>query len=65
MKKHYELCMEIKSKFDELLEKDDSFSLHHRKIQSLANEIFKFLNGLYPQIMNEVFQVKSPEAHTI
>ena len=52
-------------RFDELLDKDDSFSIHHRNIQSLANEIFKFLNGLYPQIMNEVFQVKSPEAHTI
>ena len=26
----------------------------------LAIEIFKFLNGLSPQIMNEVSQVKSP-----
>ena len=27
---------DYKSKFDELLEKDGSFSMHHRKIQRLA-----------------------------
>ena len=48
---------DYKSKFDELLEKDSSFSIYRKIIQTLATEIFKFLNGLSPQIMNEVFQI--------
>ena len=51
---------DYKSKFDELLDKDGSSSIHHRNIQTLATEIFKLLSGLSPQIMNKVFQVKSP-----
>ena len=29
------------SSFHELLQKDHSFTIHHRKIQSLANELYK------------------------
>ena len=52
-----------KSKFDELLEKDSSFSIHYRNIQALDIETYKIFNGLSPQIMNEGFQVKSPATY--
>ena len=45
----YHLC--------ELLEKDESFSVHHKNIQSLAIEIYKFLNNLSPFIINNLFKV--------
>ena len=35
--------------------KDNSFSIHERNIQSLAIEIYKFLNGLSPSFQNNVF----------
>ena len=41
-----------KSSFCELLEKDKSFLIHHKNIQSLAIKIYKFLHNLSPSIMN-------------
>ena len=35
--------------------KGNSFSIHERNIQSLAIEIYEFLNGLSPSILNNVF----------
>ena len=36
------------SSFDELLKKDQSFSIHHTNIQSIAIELYKFFHGLSP-----------------
>ena len=46
------------SSFDELLQRDKSFTIHERNIQILAIEIYKVINGISPEIMNEVFQLK-------
>ena len=46
------------STFEELLERDKTFFIHQKNIQSLAIEIYKFVNGLSPEIMNSVFNLK-------
>ena len=43
------------SSFTELLEKDNSTTLHNRNIQLLATELFKVNIGLSPPFMNEIF----------
>ena len=41
--------------FNELLELDNSFTIHHRNLQKLATEIFKVKNNLSPVFMKNVF----------
>ena len=43
---------------NELLEKDNSVSIHYRNIQALAIDMFKVANGMSPVIMNEIFQLR-------
>ena len=43
------------STFQELLEKDNSVSIHHRNVQKLATEIYKVLHGFSPSILNDIF----------
>ena len=47
------------SSFNSLLERDKSFTVHERNIQTLAIEMFKVVNGLSPEIMKSVFPLKS------
>lgn len=44
------------STFEELLLKIDSVTIHERNIQTLGIEIYKFLNGMLPETMNNIFK---------
>ena len=46
------------STFQELLNKDNSVSIHRRNLQPLATEMFKIHRGLSPDILREIFVPK-------
>ena len=46
------------SSYDELLKKDGSYRIHHRNLQRLATEIYKFKKNLGPEILNTIFEPK-------
>ena len=54
-----------KSKFNELLKKDESFSIHHRNIQTLAVIIYKFFHVLSLSIMKNTFQVNTNNRYSL
>ena len=43
------------STYEELLETDNSVSVHFRNVQALAIELYKVVNGFSPDIMKDVF----------
>ena len=47
------------STFQELLNKDNSVSMHHRNLQVLATEMFKIYRGLSPEILRETYVPKT------
>ena len=44
-----------KSSFEQLLNLDKSFTIHHRNLQNLAIEMYKVKNNLSPSFMKSVF----------
>ena len=42
--------------FKELLEKDNSFTIHDRNLQKLATEMYKVKNNLSPRPIKELFE---------
>ena len=51
---------EYRSSFEELLEKDNSVTIHQRNLQTLALEVFKVKIDIVPDIRKTLFQVKHP-----
>ena len=41
--------------FQELLDKDNSVTIHHRNLQRLATEMYKIKNNLSPLLLQEIF----------
>ena len=46
------------SRFEELLERDGSVSIHHQNIRSLESEMFEVFIDISPQIVKVVFQFR-------
>ena len=46
------------SNFQELLEKDNSYTIHEQHLKFLAVEMYKIQNGLAPLIMCELFPIR-------
>ena len=44
--------------FENLLHKDNSFTIHHRNLQKLAIEIYKVENNLSPALMSDIFKFR-------
>ena len=44
------------STFEELLNKDNSVSIHHRNLQVLVTELYKVKSNMASEILNETFQ---------
>ena len=49
---------DYESSFSVLLNKDKSFTIHERNIQTMAIEMYKVFKGLAPDIMKYVFPMK-------
>ena len=60
----HERCLHIiyndnTSSFTDLLEIDNSVSVHHRNIQVLATELYKFVNSLSPKLVSDCFKLNN------
>ena len=46
--------------FSEILDLDNSVTVHQKNLQALVTEIYKFKNGIAPDIMKDIFVLQNP-----
>ena len=46
--------------FSELLNLDNSVTVHQKNLQVLVTEIYKVKNGIAPEIMKDIFELQNP-----
>ena len=46
--------------FSELLDLDNSVTVHQKNLQVLVTEIYKVKNGIAPEIMKDIFELQNP-----
>ena len=54
-----------KSFHENLLEKDNSVSMHHKNIQALAIEMFKVKHKLCPEITSDIFMERTNNQYNL
>ena len=53
------LLKNYKDDFQDLLRSSSDISIHQRCINSLLTEVYKYIHGLSPEIMNEVYSTRA------
>ena len=53
------------SSYENLLKLDGSFSVHKRNLQILAIELYKRINGISPEIMQDVFLLNPTSTYNL
>ena len=66
----HERCLRIvynnnTSSYEDLLEIDNSVSIHIRNLQAVAIELYKIVNGFSPEIMKDVFPFNTNSSYNI
>ena len=54
------LVYQINLSFFDLLDLDNSVTVHQKNLQVLVTEIYKVKNGIAPDIMNDIFELQNP-----
>ena len=59
----HEWCLRLiqqnyKSEFERLLQNANEKSVHQKSIEFLLIEVYEYLNGLFPDLMNTIFKLR-------